>query len=116
MMNNFMEYKGIFGTVEYSDKDKVLFGKALGVNGLVSYEGQSVAELRADFEAAVDEYLEMCKETGVFPEKVYKGSLNVRLNPELHKKASIAAGVKNISLNKYIEAAVEGSVFADYNS
>ncbi len=116
MMNNLMEYKGYLGTVEYSDRDKVLFGKVLGVNGLVSYEGKGVAELRADFESAVDEYLEMCSDAGVFPEKVYKGSFNIRLNPELHKKASIAASAKNISLNKYIEAAVEGSVFADYNS
>lgn len=116
MMNNFMEYKAFYGTVEYSDTDKMLFGKVLGVNGLVSYEGQSVAELRADFEAAVDEYLEMCREAGILPEKVYKGSFNVRINPELHRKASIAASAKNISLNKYIEAAVEGSVFADYNS
>lgn len=57
-MNNILEYKGYSGTVEYSADDNVLFGKVIGIKSLISYEGQSVDELRADFEYAVDEYLE----------------------------------------------------------
>jgi predicted HicB family RNase H-like nuclease len=59
-VNNLLEYKGFCGTVEFSDADSVLFGKVIGANGLISYEGDSVQTLRADFEEAVDDYLELC--------------------------------------------------------
>ena len=59
-MNNILEYKGYNGTVEYSADDSILFGKVIGIKSLISYEGQSVEELKADFEGAVDEYLEYC--------------------------------------------------------
>ena len=109
-MNNSMEYKGYVGTVEYSDKDNILFGKVLGIKGLVSYEGESVGELRRDFEEAVDDYLEICAAKNIEPEKTYKGSFNVRIAPELHKKASLTALSKNISLNNFVEEAVRAYV------
>ena len=73
-MNNILEYKGYNGTVEYSADDSILFGKVIGIKSLISYEGQSVEELKADFEGAVDEYLEYCEENIIEPEKTYKGS------------------------------------------
>ena len=69
-MTNAMEYKGYYGTVEYSSADDVLFGKVIGINSLISYEGTSIAELRDDFEAAVDDYLEACKANGIDPSSV----------------------------------------------
>ena len=74
-MSNLLEYKDYLGTVEYSSSDKVLYGKVIGINGLVSYEGDSIESLQADFEEAVDDYLEMCAEQGVEPQKTYKGLL-----------------------------------------
>ena len=111
-MNNIIEYKGYSGTVEYSDKDKILFGKVLGIKGLVSYEGESVAQLRADFEEAVDDYLRMCKEKNIDPDKTYKGSFNVRFTPELHKKACIMAQAEHISLNQFVENSVKSRIEA----
>ena len=55
-MSNLLEYKDYLGTVEYSSSDKVLYGKVIGINGLVSYEGDSIESLQADFEEAVDDY------------------------------------------------------------
>ena len=66
--SNVMEYKGYIGTVEFSAKDNILFGKVIGINGLVSYEGDSILSLREDFEAAVDDYLETCEEKGIEPQ------------------------------------------------
>ena len=34
-----MTYKGYLGSVAYSEKDQVFFGKVEGINGLVSYGG-----------------------------------------------------------------------------
>ena len=56
-VKNLLEYKGYYGSVEYSSEDVLLYGKVLGINSLISYEGESVAELQQDFEGAVDDYL-----------------------------------------------------------
>jgi len=111
-MNNILEYKGYNGTVEYSAKDSVLFGKIIGIKSLISYEGQSVEELKANFEDAVDDYIEFCKENNIEPEKTYKGSLNVRFSPETHRKAALIALSEHISLNQFIENSVNEKIAA----
>jgi predicted HicB family RNase H-like nuclease len=55
-----LEYKGYFGTVEYSEADNVLHGKVMGIKGLISYEGISLEALTGDFQDAVDFYIETC--------------------------------------------------------
>lgn len=109
-MNNILEHKGYNGTVEYSAEDNVLFGKVIGIKSLISYEGQSVEELKKDFEGAVDEYLEYCEENNIEPEKTYKGSLNVRFSPETHRKATLIAFSEHISLNQFIENSVNEKI------
>ena len=52
-----MEYKGYIGSVEFSEKDGVFYGKVQGIRSLVSYEGTTAAELVSDFHASVDDYL-----------------------------------------------------------
>lgn len=101
-----LEYKGYIGTVEFSAADNILFGKVIGVNGLISYEGESVAALREDFEAAVEDYLAMCREQGISPQKSYKGSFNVRISPELHRSLAVFASSHNMTLNAAVEEAL----------
>jgi predicted HicB family RNase H-like nuclease len=109
-MSNLLEYKNYFGTVEYSSSDKILYGKVIGINGLISYEGSSIESLQADFEAAVDDYLEMCREQGIEPQKTYKGSFNVRISPALHKNLALFAAAHNKTLNAAVEDAIKAYV------
>ena len=111
-MNNTMEYKVYVGSVEFSEEDALFFGKVLGVRALISYEGENARDLVEDFHSAVDDYLELCAAEGVEPEKAYKGSFNVRISPELHKKAAIAAMAKQISLNRFVEESIVRAVLA----
>ena len=111
-MNNTMEYKGYVGSVEFSEEVALFFGKVLGVRALISYEGENARDLVEDFHSAVDDYLELCAAEGVEPEKAYKGSFNVRISPELHKKAAIAAMAKQISLNRFVEESIVRAVLA----
>lgn len=107
-MNNIMEYKGYVGSVEFSEKDGLFFGKVQGIRSLISYEGLNAPDLIADFHGAVDDYLALCKEEGVKPEIAYKGSLNVRFkNKDIHRRAAIYAIKHEQSLNSFIEEAVE---------
>lgn len=109
-MNNTMEYKGYVGSVEFSEADGLFFGKVMGIRGLLSYEGTTAKELVEDFHGAVDDYLALCEARGITPEKAYKGSFNVRISPELHKKAVICAAAQQMSLNSFVERALEKSV------
>jgi len=109
-VSDLLEYKGYYGTVEFSAADKVLFGKVLGIKGLISYEGNSVQNLKADFEGAVDDYLEMCAENGVEPEKAYRGNFNVRVSPELHKALAFYSASHGQTLNSTVEEALRRHV------
>ena len=111
-MNNTMEYKGYLGSVEFSEEDALFYGRVLGIRALISYEGENAADLVADFHGAVDDYLELCDQSGVEPEKAYKGSFNVRISPELHKQAVAAAMSRNMSLNSFVESSIRKAVHA----
>ena len=105
-MNNILEYKNFSGTVGYSSEDNILFGNVIGINGLISYEGNSIESLKKDFEEAVDSYLEICDETGNEPQKNYRGSFNVRVSPSLHKTLAIFSASHNQTLNATVEEAI----------
>lgn len=100
-----MEYKGYLGTVEYSAEDHCLYGKLAFIRDLVNYEAQSVAELEKAFQDAVDYYLSSCARRNKQPDTPLKGGFNVRITPELHRQAVIAAGDK--SLNAFVTEAIE---------
>lgn len=107
---NTLKYKGYIGSVAFSEKDNVFFGKIEGIDGLVNFEGESVKELTDAFHEAVEDYLAYCKEEGIEPHKSYSGSLNIRLSPEVHSKIAILAKQAGISINAFIRSAVEKQV------
>ena len=96
-----MTYKGYTGTVEYSEDDGVLFGRMAGIDDIVSYEGESVTELREAFREAVDDYLDHCQEIGKKPNRPYSGKFTLRLAPSLHAKLAAQAQAVGKSLNQY---------------
>lgn len=111
-MSNTMEYKGYIGSVEFSEEDALFYGRVLGIRALISYEGENAHDLIEGFHTAVDDYLSLCESTGKEPEKAYKGSFNVRISPDLHKAAVIAAMSGQMSLNSFIENAIENAIGA----
>ncbi|MBR0048552.1 MAG: type II toxin-antitoxin system HicB family antitoxin [Prevotella sp.] len=103
----YLKYKGYAGSVEYSEEDNCLFGKVQGMSkDSITYEGSTVAELTADFEGAIDDYLALCQDKGIEPRKPYSGVLNVRLTPEIHSGVAIAAQKAGITINSFIKNAV----------
>ena len=111
-MNNTMEYKGYVGSVEFSETDNVLFGKVQGIRSLISYEGTTVSELVEDFHGAVDDYLAACSEEGTEPEVAYKGSFNIRIGSDRHRRAAIYALAHDQTLNAFIAEAVDEKLAA----
>jgi predicted HicB family RNase H-like nuclease len=54
------------------------------IRSLISFEGEDVGSLRASFESAINDYLALCQEKGIEPEKPFKGSFNVPVGSQLH--------------------------------
>lgn len=102
-----LTYKGYYTEIHYSEEDKVLFGKVEGIADLVNFESDSAKTIEKEFHDAVDEYLAYCREVGKSPDKPYKGSFNVRINPELHKQAALCAAMHNKTLNTVVSEAIE---------
>lgn len=109
-MNDILQYKGYYANVQFNAEDEVFFGRIIGINDLISFEGTTVKELKSAFKEAVDDYLETCIELKKEPEKMYKGSFNVRIPSELHRQAALISASKNISLNDFVRNAINQAI------
>jgi len=109
-MKNMLTYNGYFGSVEYCEVDNILHGKIIGINDSITYHGDSVKSLKKSFIEAVDDYLEICAATGKEPEKAYKGTFNVRIEPALHRQLVIYSISHGKSLNATVEEAISNFV------
>lgn len=106
-MKDLLSFNGYSGSIEVSIEDNCLHGKILFINDLVTYEADTVQDLQVEFQNAVSDYLEMCKDKGLSPDKPFSGTFNVRIGPELHQAAVKAAYVENVSLNDFVKSAVK---------
>lgn len=106
-MKDLIHYKGYYGSVHFDDADLIFHGKIEFIRALVSYEATDAKGLKKAFEEAVDDYLATCRSQKMEPETSFKGSLNVRLGPELHRRVAIAAEHQHLSINKFIAEALD---------
>ena len=102
-----MEYKGFLGLVSYDDEAKIFHGDVINTRDVITFQGKSVDQLEKSFRESINDYLDWCKKDGVDPEKPYSGKFNLRISPELHKQVALAAHKKNVSLNKFVEKALQ---------
>lgn len=103
-------YNGYSGSAKISIEDGCLFGKIEHISDLVTYEADTIEQLEIEFKLAVDSYLETCKEVGLIPKRRFKGSVNVKLNPDIHDKAFSKAENMGKSLNEYIVEIIKKDV------
>lgn len=113
-MSNTLTHKGLSARVELDAEDGTLWGKVLGLPNQVSitFEGQTVQELRQDFERTVDFYLQECARKGTEPLKTASGKLMLRVPPEVHSAALTAAQAAGVSLNQWAARALSQAAHA----
>jgi len=107
MKTKVLNHKGYTGTIDFSLKDNILFGKIIGIDDLVSYEAENLSQLKKAFKEAVEDYLDNCKEIGKNPDKTFSGTFNVRTSNQLHKKLSFLASSRNMKLNEVVNVACD---------
>jgi predicted HicB family RNase H-like nuclease len=98
---NTLTYKGYTARIEFDDRDRVFCGRLAGIRDIVTFHGESVAELEAAFHESVDDYVAACEKLGQSPEKPSSGKLMLRIPPEVHSAALIAAQAAGKSLNQW---------------
>ena len=101
-----MEYKGYFSKVEFDDDANIFHGEVINLRDVITFEGETVKELKQAFQDSVDDYLDFCADRGENPEKPYSGKFVVRVEPELHKNISIEARKAGKSLNVWVSDAI----------
>lgn len=109
---NVMNYKGYAARIEYSDADGCFVGRVAGIHDVVGFHGESVAELKAAFEEAVEDYLATCKKLKRAPQRPYSGKVMLRIDPGIHAQAAMRAEAEGKSLNAWAQDALRRAITA----
>jgi predicted HicB family RNase H-like nuclease len=102
-VRNTMTYKGYSARIEYDDEDGILTGQIARIRDGAGFHADSVDALKVAFHEAVDDYIETCAKIGKEPQKPYSGRVMFRVDPEIHRKAALAAELSGKSLNQWAE-------------
>ena len=105
-MSNTMSYRGYTSSMTYDADDKIIVGRVLDVDDIITFHGESVAEFETNFHAVIDGYISACEQLGTAPEKPASGKLMLRVEPSVHAAALKAAALSGVSLNKWAEHAL----------
>ena len=62
---NIMTYKGYAANIQFDAEDRIFFGRLAGITDIVTFHGEGVTELEAEFQAAVDHYLAVSEKIGI---------------------------------------------------
>lgn len=106
---NTMNHKGYTARIEFDERDNIFVGRVLGVRTIISFHGETVTELRGEFETAINDYLLDCTEQGLAPEKPASGKIMLRVPPEVHGAALVAAQASGKSLNQWATEALKNA-------
>ena len=108
-MNNTMSYRGYSASMNFDADDKIIVGRVLDVDDIISFHGESVSEFETNFRRVVDDYISACEQLGSAPEKPASGKLMLRVAPTVHAAALKAAARSGVSLNKWAEQALSAA-------
>ena len=109
---NTMNHKGYTARIEFDERDNIFVGRVLGLRSIISFHGETVTDLRHEFEVAIEDFLNDCKEQGVKPEKPASGKLMLRVSPEIHGAALVAAQASGHSLNQWATEVLQSAAHA----
>ena len=97
-----MKYKGYLGKVVYDDEAEIFHGDVIGLKDVITFQGETVAEVKKAFRDSIESYLELCRSRGMKPAKTFSGKVILRMDPQVHETISREAAIRGISLNELI--------------
>ena len=103
-----LRYKDFQGSATF-EEGRILV-QILHIDDFITSECDRASEVQPAFEGLVDEYLETCASIGKEPCRPYRGVFNVRVAPDLHRRAVHAATDAHLTLNAWVERAIKEKV------
>jgi predicted HicB family RNase H-like nuclease len=97
-----LNYKGYLGHVEFDDNNDIFVGEVINTKDIITFQADTAHGLKQAFVDSIDDYIEFCHERDEIPEKPFSGKFNLRIPPELHREAYIAAKHSGMSLNSWV--------------
>jgi predicted HicB family RNase H-like nuclease len=107
---NLIHYKGYVGKIEFDEEASIFHGEVINLRDVITFEGETVSELKQAFEDSVDDYLKFCAERNEEPEKPFSGRFVIRIDPELHRIIATEAKKADVSINQWVTTVLSRSV------
>ena len=102
-MMNVMSYRGYTASMDFDPEDKIIVGRVLDIEDIITFHAESVEEFESIFHSTIEDYIVACEHLGSVPEKPGSGRLMLRVAPTVHAAALKAAARSGTSLNKWAE-------------
>ena len=97
-----LNYKGYIGHVEFDDENEMFVGEVINTKDVITFQSDTAHGLKQEFFESIDDYIAFCHERNETPEKPFSGKFNLRITPELHREAYVAAKQSGMSLNSWV--------------
>ena len=110
---NTMTINGYRAVIPFDSDIQMFRGEFIGLNGGADFYAKDVDGLRREGEISLRVFLEACAEDGVDPRKHFSGKFSLRVDPELHEAAAIAAAAHGQSLNQWAAEAIRQAAQAE---
>ena len=105
-----LNHKGYIGRVAFDEECEIFAGEVINTKDVITFQADAASNLKQSFIDSVEDYLEFCKSRNENPEKPFSGKFNLRISPELHQQAYIAAKDSGMSLNSWVCDVVKHAV------
>ncbi|MEI8396507.1 MAG: type II toxin-antitoxin system HicB family antitoxin [Rhodospirillaceae bacterium] len=102
-----MHHEGYIATIELDEEAGLFHGDVINTRDVLTFQGQTLGELRTAFADTITDYVEWCRERGKEPERPYSGNFMLRVSPELHRRIATAAARSGKSINGYVTETLE---------
>lgn len=97
-----MQYKGYFAHIEFDDEANIFHGEVVNIRDVITFQGESVENLKNAFVDSIEDYLNFCAARGEQPEEPFSGRFTVRLSPDQHKKVVMAAAKAGKNIDAWV--------------
>ena len=106
-MKNVMIIGGHQAVITYDPDIEMFRGEFVGLNGGADFYAADVAGLQREGELSLNAFLDECAKRGIEPRKNFSGKFVLRVGPETHEAAVIAAAASGVSLNQWLAGVVK---------
>ena len=109
---NHMSYRGYTARMDFDNEDKIIVGRVIDIDDIITFHGSSVAEFETAFNSAIDSYILACEQLGQAADKPASGRMMLRVSPAVHAAAVKARARSGESLNKWAEKVLDQAAHA----